>query len=73
VVVIQPREWIGFLPGEGFGRAQRADGIARRAVGGVELLAGDGAGGQAGQEAALGIGQVACQAITTEFVMSAIS
>ncbi len=46
MVVIQAREWIGLLPGERFGRAQRADRVARRAVRRVKLLAGDGAGGQ---------------------------
>ncbi len=44
MVVIQAREWIGLLPGERLGRAQRADGVARGAVGRVELLDGDGAG-----------------------------
>ena len=73
MIIVQPRERIGLLPGERFGRAQRAGLITRGAVGGVKLLARERAGGQAGQEAALGIGQVACQAITTEFVMSAIS
>jgi hypothetical protein len=44
MVVIQACERIGLLPGERFGRAQRAGLITRGAVGGGELLDGDGAG-----------------------------
>ena len=60
MVVIQAREWIGLLPGERFGRAQRTHRVARGAVGRVELLAGDGSRAQAGEQAALGVGQIVC-------------
>ena len=46
------------MPGERFGRAQRAGRVARRAVGRVELLAGDRAGREAGEQAAFRVGQV---------------
>ena len=58
MIIVQPCERIGLLPGERFGRAQRADRGARRAGGGVKLLAGDGAGGEAGEQAAFRVGQV---------------
>ncbi len=44
MIVGQPGERVGLLPGKRFGRAQGADGVARGAVGGGELLADDGAG-----------------------------
>ncbi|HLG75982.1 MAG TPA: hypothetical protein VKX46_06180 [Ktedonobacteraceae bacterium] len=44
VIIIQPREWIGLLTRERPGRAQRADRVARGAIGRVKLLPGERSG-----------------------------
>src|SRR5579883_3622857 len=53
MILIQPRERIGFLPGERFGGTRRADRVARGAIRRVKLLPGERSGRETGQQAAL--------------------
>ncbi len=62
IEIIQSRQGIIILPGEAFGRVERAGGVTRCAVGTEELVALErgavGSVGEAGEQAAQRVGQV---------------